>query len=93
MDNMIYTTKEGDIDLSRVTRLYPAVMAELDGDVAEMSLEWTEIYGEKVKLHGYILVFDFSPVHAEKKERKILEFATKDELIAAMQEVARFFQE
>ena len=90
---MIYSSKIGDIDLSKVLRLYPAVMVELDGDEAEMSLEWVDIYGDKVKLHSYVLVFDFSPVHVDKKERKVLEFDTKEELIEAMQEVAAFFQE
>lgn len=89
---MIYKSSAGDLDLSKITRLYPAVVVDLNGEVAEMSLEWAELYGDKVKLKSYILVFDFTPVHEEKKNRTILEFKTKDELMSAMQEVSQFFQ-
>ena len=89
---MIYSSSVGDLDLSKITRLYPAVIVDLNGEVAEMSLEWAELYGDKVKLSSYVLVFDFTPVHEEKKNKTILEFKTKDELISAMQEVSQFFQ-
>lgn len=89
---MIYKSTLGDLDLSKITRLYPAVVVDLNGEIAEMSLEWAELYGEKVKLSSYVLVFDFTPANEEKKNRTILEFKTKDELISAMQEVSQFFQ-
>ncbi len=89
---MIYKSSAGDLDLSKLTRLYPAVVVDLNGETAEMSLEWTELYGEKVKLKAYVLVFDFTPIHEEKKEKITLEFKTKEELMASMQEVSRFFQ-
>ncbi|MCK9491018.1 MAG: hypothetical protein M0Q24_02925 [Sulfurimonas sp.] len=89
---MIYNSKIGDIDLSKLTRLYPAAVVEMQGDEAEMSLEWIEMNGEKVNLKEYILVFDFTLANEEKKNKKILHFKTKDELIKTMQEVAQFFQ-
>ncbi len=89
---MIYKSSAGDLDLSKITRLYPAVVVDLNGETAEMSLEWAELYGDKVKLNSYILVFDFTLAHEEKKDRAILEFKTKEELMSAMQEVSQFFQ-
>ncbi|MDO8454517.1 MAG: hypothetical protein Q7S59_08110 [Sulfurimonas sp.] len=90
---MIYKSKEGDLDLSKITRLYPAVVVDLHGEVAEMSLEWEELYGEKVKLLSYILVFDFTQPSEDVKTRTVLEFNTKEELIDTMSEVAQFFQD
>lgn len=89
---MIYKSTLGDLDLSKVKRLYPAVVVDLNGEVAEMSLEWAELYGDKVKLNSYVLVFDFTPADKEEKKRTVLEFETKDELMSAMQEVSQFFQ-
>lgn len=88
---MIYESKKGSLDLSKVTRLYPAVVVDMHGEVAEMSLEWEELYGAKVKIIHYVLVFDFTPLNEDVKDRITLIFATKDELIAEMQEVAKFF--
>ncbi len=90
---VIYHSKKGDLDLSKITRLYPAVLVDLHGEMAEMSLEWEELYGEKVKLLSYILVFDFTQLSADEKTRTVLEFETKEELIDTMSEVAQFFQE
>lgn len=89
---MIYKSKIGDINLSKITRLYPAVVVDLNGEVAEMSLEWADLYGDKVEIKSFVLIFDFTPANEESKERAVLEFETKDELISAMQEVSQFFQ-
>lgn len=88
---MIYKSKEGDIDLSKITRLYPAAVIEMYGEVAEMSLEWMEDNAQKVKLVHYVLVFDLTPLNEEVKNKKTLIFDTHEELIAAMTEVAQFF--
>ncbi|MCW9026784.1 MAG: hypothetical protein OQJ77_05660 [Thiovulaceae bacterium] len=85
---MIYKTKEVDVDLSKLTRLYPASVVELNGDVAEMSLEWTDLNEDKVKVLRYILVFDFTPLNQEEKIKTTLSFNTKDELILEMQKVS-----
>ena len=89
---MLYKSKDGDVDLSTITRLYPAAVIEMYGEVAEMSLEWMQDYGEKVKLVHYVLVFDFTPLDEEVKNKKTLIFDTHEELITAMTEVAQFFE-
>jgi len=88
---MIYKSKEGDLDLSKLTRLYPAVVVDMQGEVAEMSLEWVELYGEKVKLLSYILGFSFTPLPADVREQVTLSYETKEELIATMSEAAQRF--
>lgn len=90
---MIYKSSIGDIDLSKLVRLYPAAVVEVNGETAEMSLEWTDMNGEKVKVTSYVLVFDFTPPKQQTRDKKELHFETKDELIATMQEVAQFFQD
>ncbi len=90
---MIYKSKIGDIDISKITRLYPAAVIEINGETAEMSLEWMDMNADKVKLLSYVLVFDFSAPAAEVRDKKELHFETKDELIETMTEVAQFFQE
>ena len=85
---MIYKSKEGDLDLDKITRLYPAVVVNMQGEVAEMSLEWEELYGDKVKIVHYVLVFDFTPLHEDVKNRTTLVFETKDALIEEIQKVA-----
>lgn len=90
---MIYKSKVGDIDLSSITRLYPAAVIDLHGEVAEMSLEWMEMNEDKVKLVKYVLVFDSTPLGSEDKQRTVLEFDSREELIETMTEVAQFFQD
>jgi hypothetical protein len=90
---MIYKSKIGDIDLTKLTRLYPAAVVEMQGQVAEMSLEWIETNEDKVNLKEYILVFDFTPLNEDVKDKKVMHFEKKDELIQTMTEVAQFFQD
>jgi hypothetical protein len=84
---MIYKSKNEEINLEKLTRVYPASVVELDGDVSEMSLEWTDINESKVKVLKYVLVFDFTPLNQEEKSKTTLSFDTKDELILEMQKV------
>ena len=88
---MIYKSKEGDLDLDKITRLYPAVVVEMQGEMAEMSLEWMDMNEGKVNIVHYVLVFDFTPLNEDVKDRTTLVFQTKDELINEMQEVGRVF--
>ena len=88
---MIYKSKEGDLDLNKITRLYPAVVVEMHGEMAEMSLEWMDMNEGKVNIVHYVLVFDFTPLNEDVKDRTTLVFQTKDELISEMQEVGRVF--
>lgn len=85
---MIYKTKEGDVNLEKLTRLYPASVVELNGDIAEMSLEWTDLNEDKVKVLRYVLVFDLTPQNQEEKIKTTLSFETKEELIEEMQKVS-----
>ena len=89
---MLYSSKKGDLDLSKLTRLYPAAVVEMYGEVAEMSLEWIEINQDKVTLRSFVLVFDFTPLNEDVKDRVVLEFDTKEELFETMNEVAQLFQ-
>ena len=66
---MIYKSKVAEIDLSKLTRLYPAAIVEMQGEVAEMSLEWMEMNEGKVKLNGYVLVFDFTLPKEEIRDK------------------------
>lgn len=90
---MIYKSKIGNIDLSKVTRLYPAAVVDAQGEVAEMSLEWADMNADKVKITAFVLVFDFTPPTEQVRDKKELRFETKEELIETMQEVAQFFQD
>ncbi len=89
---MIYRSQKGAIDLTKVTRLYPAGVIEMEGEVAEMSLEWIDLYGEKVKLLYYVLVFDFTQPGEEEKNRTVLQFDTKEALMQEMQKVATLYK-
>ncbi len=89
---MLYSSKKGDLDLSKLTRLYPAAVVEMYGEVAEMSLEWIEINQDKVTLRSFVLVFDFTPLNEDVKDRVVLEFDTKEELFETMNEVAQLLQ-
>jgi len=88
---MIYNSKDGDIELSKVKMLYPAGIVNVDGDIAEMSLEWCDMNKDKVNVTSFVLVFSFSEPSAEVKEKKVLVFETKDELIECMSEVSQLF--
>ncbi len=88
---MIYKSKDGDINLSKITRLYPAAVIDMYGEVAEMSLEWMEDNASKVKLVHYVLVFDFTPLNQEVKNKTTLVFDTREELVTAMTEVAKLY--
>ena len=90
---MIYCSKIGDIDLGKLVRLYPAAVVNVDGEVAEMSLEWADMNAHRVNITSYVLVFDFTPSGEKIRDKKEIYFKTKDELFLAMQEVAQFFQE
>jgi len=88
---MIYNSKDGEIDLSKLTRLYPAGIVDVDGEIAEMSLEWCEMNEDKVDITSYVLVFDFTAPSEEVRDKKTLVFDTREDLITVMTEVSQFF--
>ncbi len=87
---MILKSDDGDIDLAKVLRLYPAVEVNYEGEIAEMSLEWYELNSSKVKLVDYVLVFDFTKHGSKELDKKRFRFKSKDELIVAINEVAKY---
>ncbi len=87
---MIYKTSQGDVDLSKLTRLYPAAVVDMQGERAEMSLEWIDLYGDRIKLVHFVLVFDFTHPGEDEKIRTVLTFERKDALMAEIQEVAKY---
>jgi len=89
---VVYILNDEEISLENLTRLYGAVVIDMQGEVAEMSLEWFDLYGDKVKLIQYVLVFDYTLPGENVRDKKVLEFTSKDALIKTMQEVAQFFQ-
>jgi len=89
---VVYRFNDEEISLENLTRLYGAVVIDMQGEVAEMSLEWFDLYGDKVKLIQYVLVFDYTLPGENVRDKKVLEFTSKDALIETMQEVAQFFQ-
>ncbi len=90
---MIYDTQIGEIDLSKLTRLYAAALIEAGGEQAEMSLEWMDMSGDRVKLLEYVLVFDFTPPGSEERDKCVLSFQTKEELLDEMQKVVNFIND
>ena len=90
---MIYDTQIGEIDLSKLTRLYAAALIEAGGEQAEMSLEWMDMSGDRVKLLEYVLVFDFTPPGSEERDKRVLSFQTKEELLDEMQKVVNFIND
>jgi len=91
MNKKIYKYKNKELDLSELVRVYPASVVDLDGDVSEMSLEWTELNGDKVKILRYVLVFDFTQHGQEEKVKTIIDFDSLEELMQELQKVAILF--
>jgi len=89
---MIYESQGLTLDLSKITRLYPAAIVEGGGAAAQVSLEWAEMKQAEIRIDEYVLVFDFDPPGEIPEQRQILHYPTKDALIAAMREVAAFFE-
>lgn len=89
---MHYEAQGHSIDLSKITRLYPAATVEAAGEVAHVSLEWADLKKDEVPISSFILVFDFDPLGEIPENRIELVYETKDELILAMKDVARYLE-
>jgi len=85
---MIYFSKGYEIDLSKVTRLYPAALISAGGESASVSLEWAELKKEQIILEAYILICDFDAVGDTPLNRIELRFETKEELFNSLNEIA-----
>lgn len=88
MNQKLYVYEGGEIDLSLVTRLYPAALISAGGESASVSLEWAEMKKEQIILESYVLVCDFDPVGEVPVNRVEIRFETKEELFTAMNDIA-----
>jgi len=78
-----------EIELSRVFRIYPAVLIEYQNEQTEMSLEWIEQNSEKVKIITFLLVFDYDKNRTEQIK---IEFENQKDLIQAINEIYEIIQ-
>jgi len=92
MTQKLYVYDGGEIDLSLVTRLYPAALISAGGESASVSLEWADMKKEQVILEAYVLICDFDPVGEVPLNRVEIRFETKEELFGAMSEIASLVQ-
>jgi len=90
---MIYYYKEYEVDLTKITRLYPAALISVGGESASVSLEWADMKKEKITLEAYILICDFDPVGEVPVNRVEMRFETKEELFGTMNEIALLLKE
>jgi len=86
---MIYEAQGHTIDLTQITRLYPAVTINAGGERAQVSLEWAELKKDSIEIEAYVLVFDCDPLDEVPHHRVTLQFTCKEDLIEAMQRVSQ----
>ena len=89
---MMYRAQGKEIDLSKITRLYPAALVHSDGVSASVSLEWAEMKADKVSLEAYVLICDFDPAGEVPINRIELRYETKEELLEAINAIAQRMQ-
>ncbi|HEX5709725.1 MAG TPA: hypothetical protein VFX68_00130 [Sulfuricurvum sp.] len=90
---MIYKHQNYEIDLTKITRLYPAALISAGGESASVSLEWAQMKEGKIVLESYVLICDFDPVGEVPINRVELRFETKEELFGAMNEISQLLKE
>lgn len=90
---MIYKHEEYEIDLTKVTRLYPAALISAGGESASVSLEWAQMKEDKIFLEAYVLICDFDPVGEVPVNRIELKFETKEQLFFAMNDISILLKE
>ncbi len=86
---IIFEADGKEIDLSKVTRLYPAALIHVAGERASVSLEWAELKEDVITIEAYVLICDFDPVGEIPINRVELRYKTKDELFQIMQEISQ----
>lgn len=87
-NEMVFESEGKQIDLTKLTRLYPAVLVHAGGESASVSLEWAQMKAEHISVEAYLLVCDFDPVGEVPVNRIELRYQTKEELFQAMEEIA-----
>ncbi|MCX6061412.1 MAG: hypothetical protein NT103_04090 [Campylobacterales bacterium] len=90
---MIYKYEQYEIDLTKVTRLYPAALISAGGESASVSLEWAQMKEDKILLEAYILICDFDPVGEVPVNRVEIKFETKEQLFLAMNDISILLKE
>lgn len=90
---MIYQHENYEIDLTKITRLYPAALISAGGESASVSLEWADMKKEKITLDAYVLICDFDAVGEVPVNRVEMRFETKELLFSAMNEIAILMKE
>jgi hypothetical protein len=91
-NEMIFEANGEQIDLTKITRLYPAALIHAGGESASVSLEWAELKAEQITLEAYLLICDFDPVGEIPTNRIELRYTTKEELFSVMEEIAQRFR-
>ena len=91
-NEIIFEANGETIDLSKITRMYPAALIHAGGESASVSLEWAELKADQITLESYVLICDFDPVGEVPINRIELRYSTKDELFQAMQDIAQKLQ-
>lgn len=91
-NEMIFEANGQEIDLGKLTRLYPAALIHAGGESASVSLEWAELKADQITLEAYVLICDFDPVGEVPINRIELRYSTKEELFSVMQEIAHKLQ-
>jgi len=91
-NEMMFEANGEQIDLAKITRLYPAALIHAGGESASVSLEWAELKAEQITLESYLLICDFDPVGEVPTNRIELRYATKEELFSVMEKIAQRFR-
>ncbi len=87
-NEMVFESEGKQIDLTKLTRLYPAVLVHAGGESASVSLEWAQMKADQISVEAYLLVCDFDPLGEVPVNRIELRYQTKEELFQAMEEIA-----
>lgn len=88
MNNRLWTHGDIEIDLSKLTRLYPAVLIHAAGESASVSIEWAELKADQVEIEAYVLICDTDPLGEVPINRVELRYPSKEKLFEAMQEIS-----
>lgn len=91
-NEMLLVTSGVQIDLAKITRLYPAALIHVAGESASVSLEWAELKAGQITLEAYVLICDFDPIGEVPINRVELRYETKEELFEVMQTIAMQIQ-
>lgn len=88
MNNRLWIHGDIEIDLSKLTRLYPAVLIHAAGESASVSIEWAELKADQVEIEAYVLICDTDPLGEVPINRVELRYPSKEKLFEAMQEIS-----